>query len=180
MEKIVLQFEVELQSAFDKYANDLWSIGRTPEGLPCFPDDDEVILRHIRIYSGKCGAASGAAVKRAKRALVNQALIEEKDTYDFTITNVKHLTKRTIGRSFDNNVLCEFFGKPGRSARNKSQLEPEQLQQLEEQIKKEVSKLIALLSDRKNAAKTKWKQSNRRAEIMRDWSDQRKGMAFNL
>lgn len=65
----------DLAAAYRRLTADLWNIGRTPEGKPCFPEDDGQVRALVQRAAARCGAGIAAAAKREKRRLLLQGLL---------------------------------------------------------------------------------------------------------
>lgn len=98
----------------------------------------------IRREGGICAAKLAAASKVAKRSLVFEFLIIEKEenSADLTTTNVQHFAKTILGRAFDNRAVIETFATKGRTAANKSSLTAGDLIDIEARLKRQMSTLI--------------------------------------
>jgi hypothetical protein len=159
--------------AYEAMYKEMLSIGRTDKGVACLPEDD-VIHKQMLVISGRCGARCGAAVKKAKRRLVFETLLALNNThFDLTVTNVQHLTKRVLGRGFDNVKVVKVFGTPGRTAAHRSKTNSETLMEVEQDLDAQLAYFLHEVSLMKREQKKAWLHSKERKAVLDDWSKQK-------
>jgi hypothetical protein len=99
------------------------------------PLDKDMRYAAMRVATGLCGGACGAAAKRLKRAVVLEALLEAKEGgLDITPTVAMRIFVRLIGRGVDNRATLQCFATPGRTAADKSALKADDLVALDSQL----------------------------------------------
>ncbi|WP_434526587.1 hypothetical protein [Photorhabdus asymbiotica] len=178
MKTILNEFKSTIDDAYQQYAKDLWLICRTGTGgtgTACFPESDDVVKNLVYQVTGRLGASIGAAVKRAKRALVFEQLLNAKKSgIDVTPSVVKNIAKKIYGRSFENGEINRVFGTKFRTAANKTTVTRTELAEFENSIEKQIAELISALNKIKIEKKSNWHYSMQRKKILTQWSNQRK------
>jgi len=173
-DKIIATFRASVRTAYKRLYSDYRAIGRDTSGGPCLPSVEETD-RLIRRAIGRCGAAVGAAVKVAKRALIVDALASAKSGgMDITPTIANNISSRLLDRKVDTRALAQMFGTPGRTAADKSTVRPEHTAELEQQLNVAIEAQRVQLQVIKEAAREAWSDSPERRKILADWSAQRK------
>ncbi len=168
------QYEVDVSEAYHRYSQDLWLIGRGDQGEPIFPKDDDQVAKAIRIASGRCGAACGAAAKRARRLLVFHHLERLKRLgVDLTFHTVQNFALRLLGRKFQGKAVLDAFATPGRSAANRTATNEETLAEAEIELRDKLVEQNEELAKVKANAKEQWASSSMRKKILKDWRSQR-------
>ncbi len=165
----------DLAAAYTRLTHDFARIGRTPDGQPCFPDDDEVVRALLRTAASRCGAAVGTAVKREKRRLLLLGLASAKsEGYDITPAVAQGTAHRLLNRGLDPKPLARMFATPGRTAANKSKVCAEDLAALELELDHRLGPLLREIDERKQRARKEWAGSPERAKVLDDWRKQRR------
>ncbi|WP_387492611.1 hypothetical protein [Photorhabdus sp. RM96S] len=127
--------------------------------------------------TGKLGAAIGAAIKRAKRAVVFKQLLKAKKSgIDVTPSVVKNVAKsiKICGRSFEGREINRVFGTKFRTVANKTTITRAELAEIENSLEKQMIELISALNKIKIEQKNNWHYSAQRKKILTEWSNQRK------
>jgi len=97
--------------------------------------DKDMRYAAMRVATGLCGGACGAAAKRLKRAVILDALLEARDNgLDITPTVAMRVFERLIGRGVDNRATLYCFATPGRTAADKSTLKADDLGTLDSRL----------------------------------------------
>ncbi len=171
---VLNEFVADLEKGFLRYGEDLWSIGRSDGGYPCFPEDDAEVAKRIRVASGRCGAACGAAVKRAKRELVFEYLVQLKASgEDLTYHTVQNFAVRLLGRKFQGKAVLLKFATPGRTASNKASINTEVFAEAERVLHGQLKELNNGMELAKIEARINWAHSSVRKKVLEDWHCQR-------
>lgn len=174
-ENLQSTLHADLAGAYRQLTADLWRIGRTLDGNPCFPEDDDQVRTLARQAAARCGAAVAAAVKREKRRLVLQALHAERTNgTDITPAVAQGSARRLLGRGLDSRATAGIFATPGRTAANKSAVSADDLGQLESELHQRLAPLLMAIDHAKNEASQTWFHSRERAEVLADWAEQRR------
>lgn len=165
----------DLAAAYRRLTADLWNIGRTPEGTPCFPGDDEQVQALVRQAAARCGANVAAAVKREKRRLLLEGLLATRQAgVDITPAVAQGTARRLLGRGLDPRATAKLFATLGRTAANKSNVTADDLVQLENELHQRLASLLLAIEQAKNQAGEHWFHSVERAEVLEDWAQQRR------
>ena len=129
-DNLLQRYEDDVKSA---YANRL-------EAYRCYLENHQGSLR---VIASRCGAELGAAHKRCKRDLVfSQLLIERINGLDITPTLAENLCTSLLGRGVDVRIALSQFATPGRTAANKSKVEPKALDELAAALEPMVESLV--------------------------------------
>lgn len=159
--------------AYERYAFDLYSIGRTSSGALVLPDDD-TIRSKIMAAAGRCGAKIGAGVKREKRELVFRHLFKARqEGADLTMTVVQNLAVSVLGRPFGNEQVRKAFATAGRSAKDKSAIDAQYLDLIASKIRGELNELAPLMAQTRQNARLSWMESPKRSDIIEEWREHR-------
>ncbi len=118
------EYDRAVKRAYDELLADMRDIIEGP--------DLDSNFKEMRRITGICGQKCGAAAKRYKRAVVLDELTHQaKLGQDITPTVAGHFFENLIGRGVDGRKLIEVFGKPGRTAADKTDLTAADLSGLE-------------------------------------------------
>ncbi|MDQ1817284.1 hypothetical protein RBA41_28660 [Massilia sp. CCM 9210] len=167
-------FLADLQAAYDGLTIEFHGIGRTSDGLPRFPEHDDMARREINRAIARCAAAVSAAVKREKRWLVLRTLQRAKDHgLDITPTVVQNTARRFLGRGLDQKAVATLFATPGRTAANHSPVRAADLVQFERELVGRMQVLLFEMDLEKSKASHLWATSVERKNVLADWSRQR-------
>ncbi|MFY1070588.1 hypothetical protein [Pseudomonas juntendi] len=100
----------------------------------------------LRVLASRCGAELGAAHKRCKRDFVfSHLLIERMHGLDITPTLAENLCANLIGRGVDIRIALLQFATPGRTAADKSKVEPKVLDDLVAALEPMVESLVVAM-----------------------------------
>jgi len=181
MAKVTLTstLHTDLRAAYERLTEDFVAIGRTPSGVPCFPQDDNLVQKLIQQAASRCGAAVSAAVKREKRFWLLTALVAAKvDGLDVTPAVAKGAARRVLGRRVDERFVAQLLATPGRTAANKSQVKADDLAPIETRLEREQGPLLDRIDVAKSRAHSRWYASEGRLSALADWRHQRLGLAL--
>ena len=171
---ILKVFSVETDAAYRRLAQDLNAIGRSTSNRPQLPIDDSTVQDLVRRAAGRCGAAVGAAVKRAKRKEIVSVMHAAKtEGLDVTPSVAQNTAKRLLGRGLDAREIARIFATPGRTAEHKTEVTPADLVEYDDQVAASLNELQTALDKIKGAASAAWTLSEIRESILADWSAQR-------
>jgi len=174
------RLKIDLEAAYERLTSDFVSIGRTPYGDPNFPHDDGLVQKLIQQAAARCGAGVSAAVKREKRVWLLNALLEAYAAgLDVTPAVAKGAAQRVLGRRIDERFVAKLFATPGRTAADKSRVQPADLAQIENRLDLELAPLLNQIDTEKAAAHSQWYASKERLRVLADWREQRTGHALD-
>lgn len=169
----------DLQVAYDRLTEDFVSIGRTPTGAPCFPENDDQVQRLIQQAASRCGAGISAAVKREKRSWLLRALVAARaDGLDVTPAVAKGAARRVLGRRVDERFVAQLLATPGRTAANKSNVKAADLAPMATRLDRELGPLLDRINAAKSQAHSRWYASDGRLGALADWRHQRLGLSL--
>lgn len=169
--ELAQRYDATVRDAYVEYAEQLACAGRTSTGqMDIVAMENGAMLEEVRRASGRLGARLGAASKAAMRDLLFAALEEaRRQGADVTPTAALHAAERVIGRGVSMRAANAKFGQPGRTAADKTSLDPEVLAELETQVRQEIQFLREELGCIRDRHRQQWRDSPQRDALLQEW-----------
>lgn len=147
-------YEVEVNEAcsewFRPLAMEAHTISR--QDLPDFWD-------RVGLARQRRRALYAAAGKRARRALIFQYLERKRaQGTDMTTTVVLHWVKKIMGRGVDSRAVMQMFGTPGRTAADKSGVNPDDYAHEFAEVQQFMDGLLNLMEIRRGDATLRYER----------------------
>jgi len=167
----IARYDTVVRDAYAEYTAALASAGRSPTGrIDPVAMDNGVMLSEVRRLGGRLGAKLGAASKAAMRGTLFAALEEaRREGADVTPTVALHAAERVIGRGVSMRAANAAFGRPGRTAADKTSLEPAELAELEAKVRQEIQHLRDELGRIRDHHRQQWRDSPQRNALLQEW-----------
>lgn len=171
VQREIARYDTVARDAYAEYAEALASTGRSPSGrMDPVAMENGAMLEEVRRVGGRLGAKLSAASKAAMRSTLFAALEEaRREGADVTPTVALHAAERVIGRGVSMRAANAAFGRPGRTAADKTSLEPAELAELEAKVRQEIQHLRDELGRIRDHHRQRWRDSPQRDALLQEW-----------